>query len=112
MKFRKFELKDDITQGQYVIFRTQLEEQKPEVWGEIKDLPAEIFYDVLVRAAIIGDWIEDITEDNEYGDDTFWSWAESGLEYIDRQPAGGWPLSECGNTVFERWAQIKTIDPN
>jgi hypothetical protein len=112
MKFRKFELEDDIDQRAYVTFRTRVQELKPVAWEEIQHMPLELFNDVLIRSAIEAGWIRDIEEQNEYDETTFWSWKESGIEYIDGLPAGKWPIGDWGDLVLKRWIDIKTLDPN
>lgn len=110
MKFRKFQLKRDITQSEYVTFRTKVEEKKPAVWGNIRDLPAELFYYVLVVSAVEAGFVEDVTEKNEYEEEVTWAW---NIEYVDNLPAdGSTPIAEWGSTVFDKWVEIRTLDPN
>ena len=109
-KYRTFTLKEDITQKDYVTFRTGVEEFKPSVWNSIDDLPVEIFYDLLARAAIKAGWVQDVVEINEYDEETTWAWS---VEYIDGLVASGKsPVIEWGKKVLKRWVEIKTLDPN
>ena len=109
-KYRDFELKKDILQKDYVAFRTGLETHRPSVWENLNDLPEEMFYDILVRSAITGGWIEDVVEKNEYDEETTWEW---NLEYVDNiKASGGSPITSWGDKVFNRWVEIKTLDPN
>jgi hypothetical protein len=109
MKFRTFELKDDITQIEYVNFRAGVQSFTPPAWNSFELLPIELFYDVMVRAAIDAKWLLDVVEENEYNEETVWEWS---IEYIDSLKAGSFPLLEWGEVVFNRWAEIKTLDPN
>lgn len=113
MKFRDFNLKGDITQLEYVTFRVDIQDRKPDSWEEIQLMPIELFYDVLVRAAAMAGWVDDVVETNEYDEETVWSWVESGDQYIDDLPAAGKsPLMKWGELVFERWTEIRNLDPN
>jgi len=112
MEYREFELKGDINQLEYVTFRTKVQEQKPEVWTEIQDVPIELFYHILVKSSIESGWIKDVVEMNKYDEEVVWSWTENGSEYIDNLPAGNWPWKLWGRTVFLRWSDIKNLDPN
>ena len=111
MKFRLFVLKEDITQLEYVHFRTELEKSRPAVWSSIEKLPVEIFYDVLTRSAIKAGWVQDVVEDNEYDEEVIWEWTE---EYLDGLPAdeAREHVEEWGDIAFKRWVEIKTLDPN
>ena len=109
MKFREFKLKDDITQLEYVVFRTKIQEIKPEAWENVQDQPLELFYYTLVSAAIEAGWIADVVEANEYDETTTWEW---NIEYLNGLNAGSYPLEEWGDFVFKRWIDIKTVDPN
>lgn len=109
-KYRIFTLKEDITQKDYVTFRTGVEEFRPSVWSSIDDLPIEIFYDILTRAAINAKWVMDVVEKNEYEEETTWVWD---VEYIDGLKASGKsPIIDWGGQVLSRWVEIKTLDPN
>ena len=110
MKYRTFELKDTITQGEYRVFRTLIQELKPEAWDLLEEMPLELFFDILVSAAVQAKWIQDVTEENEYEEEVTWEWNQ---EYVDGLPAGGdSPASKWGELVFTRWVEIKTLDPN
>jgi hypothetical protein len=109
MEYREFKLKGDITQLQYVTFRTGLQEMKPAAWENVQDLPIELFYNVLVKAAVQAGWVEDVVEENKYEEMTTWEWS---LDYVDTIPAGLKPISDWGGEVFERWVEIKSLDPN
>jgi len=110
MKYREFKLKDTITQGEYRIFRTKLQEMKPDVWESIDKLPLEMLFDALTVSAIHGGWVEDIVEDNEYEEETTWEWNQ---EYLDDLPADPEsPTIGWGSAVFTRWMDIRGIDPN
>lgn len=110
MKFREFQLKGDITQIEYVTFRTKIQEIKPAEWEQVQDLPIELFYYTLVRAAIASGWIVDVVENNEYDETITWEWNE---DYLDTLPAGGeTPLNDWGGQVFDRWLEIRALDPN
>jgi hypothetical protein len=109
-KYRTFELKEDITQGEYVTFRAGLEESRPPAWNSIETLPIEVFYHVLTVAAVKAGWVMDVVELNEYEEETTWEWNEEyvlGLKASGKSPITGW-----GNLVFDRWMEIKTLDPN
>ena len=109
MEYREFALKGDITQIQYVTFRTNLQEMKPAAWENVQDLPIELFYNVLVKAAVQSGWVEDVVEENKYDETTTWEWDTT---YVDTIPAGLEPISAWGGLVFARWVEIKTLDPN
>ena len=110
MKYREFKLKDDITQLQYVVFRTSVQDLKPNAWEEAMDMPVELFYNVLVKSAMEAEWVQDVVEENEYEETTTWEW---NTDYLDGLPASKeTPLSEWGNAVFSRWMEIRTLDPN
>lgn len=110
MKYREFKLKDVISQGEYRIFRTRVQELKPPVWDTIQELPIELLFDVLVSSAIQAGWVEDVTELNEYEEEETWKWNQ---EYVDNLPASSsTPLATWGDEVFTRWIEIKTLDPN
>ena len=110
MKYRTFELKDTITQGEYRVFRTLIQERKPEVWSLLEEMPLELFFDVLVSSAVQAGWIQDVVEENEYEEEVTWEWNQ---EYVDGLPADGKsPVSKWGELVFTRWVEIKTLDPN
>lgn len=117
MKYRKFELKENINQLEYRTFRNKIEEMKPSSWKdqELGNLPIELFYDVLVTSAITSDWIMDVEEDNEYGEKTVWSWAENGLRYLNelpKEPKTNAEVERWALSVLERWTEIRSIDPN
>jgi hypothetical protein len=109
MKFRPFNLREDITQGEYIKFRVFVQEMKPEVWDRIELLPEELFYNVLVLAAVKAGWLEDVVEENEYEEETVWQWTD---EYVNGLPAGDAPVVEWGRQVLDRWVKYKSIDPN
>ena len=109
MKLRKFEISEDVNQAEYVVFRTTVEELKPDVWQSINTLPAELFYNILVKAAIAAGIVEDVVEDNEYDEEVTWEWT---AEYVDELPAGISELKDWGMLMFDRWVEIKTLDPN
>ena len=113
MKYRTFVLKEDINQKEYVTFRTGVEEFKPAAWNSIDTLPAELFYDVLTRAAVTAGWVEDVVETNEYDEETEWEWGAEGIEYVDGLKASSEsPIIDWGKLVLARWVEIKTLDPN
>jgi len=109
MKFRAFELRDGLTQLQYIDFRENIENFKPKAWVNIETLPAELFYSVMCQSAIKAGWLSDVVEKNEYGEETSWSWS---VDYFNGLPAGKFPLQEWGALVLERWVELKTLDPN
>lgn len=110
-KLRAFELvdDDDVTEGMYVTFRTYIEEQKPDAWQSIEDLPADLLYGFIIRAAIKAGWVKDVVEKNEYDEETRWSWT---LEYYDGIKAGTVPKKKWGQPILKRWIDYKEIDPN
>lgn len=112
MEFRDFVLKDDINQLEYVSFRTSLQELRPSQWETIMDLPIELFYYVLVVSAVKSGWIQDVVEKNKYNEEETWSWTESGEDYVNGLGAGKWPWNTWGEMVFDRWTDIRTLDPN
>lgn len=112
MKYRAFVIKDNLNQLEYVTFRTKVQEFKPAAWGDIMDLPGELFYDVLIRSAIFAGWIDDVVETNEYGENTTFNWKASGEEYLNGLPPMTPEIIEWGKAVFERWVKIRTLDPN
>jgi len=75
MKFRRFELNDDISQAEYVVFRSSVEEMKPDVWDNINSLPEEIFYNILVKSAVRAGIVTDVVEMNEYDEEVTWPWS-------------------------------------
>lgn len=109
MEYREFVLKGDINQLEYVTFRVTLQEMKPAAWENLMDMPLELFYNVLVRAAVTAGWVADVVEENKYGETETWAW---NMDYVDSLPAGLEPISSWGSAVFERWVEIKTLDPN
>jgi len=112
MKYREFVIKSDVNQKEYVDFRIRVQEMKPAPWAEINDLPDELFYDVLVRGACDAGWIEDVIEENEYGEETTFSWKDDGGKYLDGLPPISKEFIGWGSKVLQRWLDIKTIDPN
>ena len=110
MKFREFNLRDDITQGEYVVFRVDVEARKPKEWRSVETLPIEILYDILVHSAITGGWVEDVIETNEYDDkEAAWKWTN---EFVEEIPAGQALLKTWAEPILDRWIEYKGIDPN
>lgn len=109
MKYRHFELLEDINQGQYIAYRLEIQRLKPPYWEAVEHMPIDLFYDVLTRAAVIAGWVQDVVEKDEYEVENTWGWS---IEYIDNLPAGTNKLNEWGEIVLQRWVEIRDIDPN
>jgi len=109
MKFRPFKLREDITDGEYMAFRANIESLRPEGWKSIEEVPGDVLYGILIRSAVKAGWLEVVKEKNEYDEDVEWEWS---IDFLDSIPAGTMPRADWGGPILERWIEYRTVDPN
>lgn len=95
MSDKTFTLKEDLRQRHLRLFLSALRRHKPDEWESIEDMPLVGYFDILIRAAIDAEWVEE-------------DWT---LDEFDDLPLPN-DSREWGETVFQRYRDVMVIDPN